>query len=75
VSFQSGTLTIKTSALKPGVMYRVEGGPSATGPFSMVQGGISTPKYDYVTIAVANANDAFYRIVLDVDGGTDAGGG
>jgi uncharacterized protein (TIGR03790 family) len=75
VTFQNGTLTIKTSALKPGAAYRLEGGPSATGPFSVVQGGISTTKYDYVTITVANAKDAFYRIVLDVDGGADAGGG
>jgi hypothetical protein len=75
VTFQNGTLSIKTSALKPGVTYRVEGGPSATGPFSVVQGGITTPKYDYVTVTVPNATEAVYRIVLDVDGGTDAGGG
>jgi uncharacterized protein (TIGR03790 family) len=71
VTFDNGTLTIKTSALDPGVSYRLEGADVQAGPFAVVKSGISTAKYDYVTITVPDATYAYYRIVVDVDGGED----
>ena len=35
------------------------------------KGGISVTKYDFVTLTVPNATDAYYRIVTDVDGGDE----
>jgi hypothetical protein len=71
VTWSNGTLTIKTSALDPYVSYRLEGGSTATGSFTTVQSGISTMKYDWVTLTVTHASYAYYRIVKDTDAGDE----
>jgi uncharacterized protein (TIGR03790 family) len=60
-SFQSGTLTIDTTAMVPGHTYLVEAGDSASGPFTTVVGNLSVPKYQKVTITVKHATKKNYR--------------
>ena len=71
VTLQNGTLTIKTSALEPLTTYRLEGADAKTGPFAVVQSGLSIAKYDYLTITVPKAAYAYYRIVSETDGGDE----
>jgi hypothetical protein len=61
----------EATASRRRVAYRLEGADAQTGPFAVVQSGISTAKYDYVTITVPDATYAYYRIVVEVDGGED----
>jgi uncharacterized protein (TIGR03790 family) len=63
-TFVGGTLTIETTWLKPGHMYRLEGSASASGTFATVQDGISVTKVDVATLTVVHPTYAFYRIVL-----------
>jgi uncharacterized protein (TIGR03790 family) len=71
VTFEGGTLTIKTTALDPTKTYKLQGGAASTGPFVTIVSGLSIAKVDLFSISVPHATDAFYQLVEDVG---DAGG-
>lgn len=62
VAFSAGTLTIQTTHLDPQKSYKIEGADAESGPFSLVQGGISVPSHQRVTLTVSPADKAFYRL-------------
>ncbi|MDE2332398.1 MAG: TIGR03790 family protein, partial [Bradyrhizobium sp.] len=57
----SGTLSITTSSLEPGLRYNLYSAPSATGPFSRIA-TISVPDYRFATINVAGMSARFYKL-------------
>jgi uncharacterized protein (TIGR03790 family) len=59
--FENGTLTIETSTMIPGHKYLVEAGASSEGPFTTVQGALSAPKYQKMSITIPNATQRAYR--------------
>ena len=57
----AGTMTIKTTALIPGMTYQIESAASDSGPWSTVMGGISVTAPALKTIELA-AIEPYYRI-------------
>jgi hypothetical protein len=56
-----GTITIKTTALVPGVPYKLEAAPTADGPWATVMTDIAVTAPSLKTIATA-ASEPFYRL-------------
>src|SRR5947207_12854556 len=50
-TLKSGTMTIKTTALVSNKKYKIESGPAATGPWTMVMGDIQVTSPSLKTIA------------------------
>jgi len=62
VSMSNNVLTITTSALTPGVSYVLESANSQSGPFTIVQSGISVPTYQKKVISVSSPTSSVYRL-------------
>jgi hypothetical protein len=54
-------MTIKTTALTPNMIYRLESAPTADGPWSTVMADIMVTAPSLKTISVA-ATEPFYRL-------------
>ncbi len=63
-SYSNGALTITTSQLKPGSIYRVEASDSANSGFSTVIQDFSVPDVRVKSLLIQNANKQYYRLVL-----------
>ncbi len=55
-------LTIETYQLIPGELYTLESGPTADGPWVVVQDDLSTPQNKRTAITIADASEPFYRL-------------
>ena len=62
VSFSAGQLTIETTHLDPAKTYKIESADSESGPFSLVQAGISVPTHQRIQLAVKPVDRAVYRL-------------
>ncbi len=59
--YQNGTLTIETTAMKPGHVYVVEAADVEAGPFDVVQADLKVTKYTRSKITIPNATRRVYR--------------
>ncbi|CAN5172358.1 hypothetical protein BH11MYX1_BH11MYX1_57600 [soil metagenome] len=60
-SYVDHLLTIDTTTLVPGRMYRIEAADSPTGPFTTVRDGLSVPMYQRATFTIDQPDRPFYR--------------
>jgi uncharacterized protein (TIGR03790 family) len=63
ITWEPPSLTIATTQLVPGALYDLESGPTADGPWTIVQPAISVPDHQLAQILVADAPAPFYRLV------------
>jgi uncharacterized protein (TIGR03790 family) len=62
VTFAGGTLTIETTHLDPAKSYAIERADAESGPFALVQGGISVPSHQRAKLTVSPADAPYYRL-------------
>lgn len=65
VSYAGGTLSIQTTHLDPAKSYQIERADAESGPFTLVQGGITVPSHQRVTLTVAPADAPVYRLSVE----------
>lgn len=63
ITWEPPALTIATTQLVPGALYDLESGPTADGPWTVVQPAISVPDHQLAQILVPDAGEPFYRLV------------
>ena len=59
---QTSTLTLVTTIFVPGKTYAIDSAPSASGPWTSVQTGLTVTAETVQTLTVVNAGAAYYRL-------------
>lgn len=64
-AFANGALTIRTTAMLPNKVYRVESAPSESGPWTTALGDIKVTNPSLKTLTVPAATAPFYRLTAE----------
>mgnify|MGYP000514678588 CR=1 FL=1 len=63
IAWDDLTLTIQTTQLIPDKPYDIESGPTADGPWTLVQDDFTIPDHQLAEITVPDATEPFYRLI------------
>jgi hypothetical protein len=61
-TYAGDVLTIETTTMIPGQMYRIEAADSPDGPFTTVRDGLTVPAYQKATFTIDHPDRATYRL-------------
>ncbi len=63
VNYARGAIIIETTSLVPGQQYQIEAADQESGPFAVVQNGISVSALQTATLTIQNATRKVYRLI------------